>query len=123
MPDSHKDLLALLRAHDDGPAEHLWPGALARGAYHTADGGLAVFSAHLLRDELCAVTPEAQRLKLAMLKTYRSQRPYTILLRNSFISSNELFFDLDVIPSVARNLGDRGAPLMTFSAASAQLPR
>ena len=44
-----------------GPAEHLWPGAIARGAYHTADGGLAVFSAHLLRDEFCAPTVEAQR--------------------------------------------------------------
>ena len=45
----------------DGPAEHLWPGVIARGAYLGADGGLAVFSAHLLRDEFCPATPEALR--------------------------------------------------------------
>jgi hypothetical protein len=49
--------------YDDGPAEHLWPGTIARGAYLSADGGLAVFSAHVLRDQLCATTREAH-LKL-----------------------------------------------------------
>ena len=46
-----------------GPAEHLWPGSVARGAYLGADGGLAVFSAHLLRDGLGATT-RAGLLKL-----------------------------------------------------------
>jgi hypothetical protein len=47
--------------YDDGPAKHLWPGVIARGAYFTADGGLAVFSSHLLRDEFCAKTAAAQQ--------------------------------------------------------------
>jgi hypothetical protein len=47
--------------YDDGPAEHLWPGVMARGAYFSAEGGLAVFSAHLLRDEFSAATPAALR--------------------------------------------------------------
>ena len=47
--------------YDDGPAAHLWPGVIARGAYFSADGGLAVFSAHLLRDEFTAATPAALR--------------------------------------------------------------
>jgi hypothetical protein len=46
---------------DEGPAEHLWPGVIARGAYNSAEGGLAIYSAHLLRDELCAANVEAQK--------------------------------------------------------------
>jgi hypothetical protein len=46
---------------DEGPAEHLWPGVIARGAYNSAQGGLAIYSAHLLRDELCAADVEAQK--------------------------------------------------------------
>jgi LmbE family N-acetylglucosaminyl deacetylase len=38
---------------------------------------------------LCA---EMQRLKDAVLSTYKSQQPYTYLLRNSFVRSNELFY-------------------------------
>ena len=38
------------------------------------------------------VSTEAQRMKYEMLQAYRSQRPYTILLRNAFVRSNELFF-------------------------------
>ena len=49
--------------YDDGPAEHLFPGTIARGAYLSADGGLAVFSAHVLRDQFCAQTRDAH-LKL-----------------------------------------------------------
>jgi hypothetical protein len=54
--------------YDEGAAEHLWPGVIARGAYESADGGLAVFSAHLLRDELSAATP-AQLKKLLLDQT------------------------------------------------------
>jgi LmbE family N-acetylglucosaminyl deacetylase len=38
------------------------------------------------------VSPDGQRLKHEMLKIYRSQRPYTLLLRNAFVRRNELFF-------------------------------
>jgi hypothetical protein len=47
--------------YDDGPAEHLWPGVIARGSYNSADGGLAVFSSHILRDEFCALTMDDQQ--------------------------------------------------------------
>jgi len=54
-------LVVFAETYDDGPAPHLWPGVIARGAYNNADGGLAVFSSHLLRDELCATTVEQQK--------------------------------------------------------------
>ena len=38
------------------------------------------------------VSQRAQEVKAAMLASYRSQRPYSYLLRNSFVRSNELFF-------------------------------
>lgn len=48
---------------DDGPAEYGWPGSIALGAYYTADGGTAVFSSYLLRDEFCGLTLDEQRRK------------------------------------------------------------
>jgi hypothetical protein len=60
--DSRRQVMVVFtETYDDGPAAHLWPGVIARGAYHNAEGGLAVFSAHLLRDEFCATTVEQQR--------------------------------------------------------------
>jgi LmbE family N-acetylglucosaminyl deacetylase len=38
------------------------------------------------------VSAEGRRIKHEMLNVYRSQRPYTLLLRNAFVRSNELFF-------------------------------
>jgi len=38
------------------------------------------------------VSRDAQHLKYQMLQSYRSQRPYSILLRNAFVRTNELFF-------------------------------
>jgi LmbE family N-acetylglucosaminyl deacetylase len=38
------------------------------------------------------VSATAQAIKAAMLDAYKSQRPYTYLLRNAFVRSNELFF-------------------------------
>jgi hypothetical protein len=61
-------IVVFAETYDDGPAEHLWPGVLARGAYYSASGGLAVFSAHLLRDDLCAKSVEEQ-LRLLQDKT------------------------------------------------------
>lgn len=48
---------------DDGPAEYSWSGSIALGAYYTADGGTAVFSSYLLRDEFCGLTLDEQRRK------------------------------------------------------------
>jgi hypothetical protein len=61
-------IVVFVETYDDGAAEHLWPGVIARGAYNSADGGLAVFSAHLLRDEFSAATP-AQLKKLFLDQT------------------------------------------------------
>jgi hypothetical protein len=61
-------IVVFAETFDDGPAEHLWPGVIARGAYNTADGGLAVFSAHILQDQLSAPTP-AQIKKLFLDQT------------------------------------------------------
>jgi hypothetical protein len=51
-------IVVFAETYDEGPSDRLWPGVLARGAYNTADGGLAVFSAHILKDEFCATTVE-----------------------------------------------------------------
>jgi hypothetical protein len=50
-------LVVFVETYDDGPAEHLWPGVIARGGYNSARGGLAIFSAHILQDQLSAATP------------------------------------------------------------------
>jgi hypothetical protein len=57
----HQVIVVLAETYDEGPADHLWPGVIAQGAYYGATGGLAVFSSHLLRDEFCAPTLEQQR--------------------------------------------------------------
>jgi hypothetical protein len=61
-------IVVFVETYDDGPAEHLWPGVIARGAYNSADGGLAVFSAHILQDQLSAANP-AQLKKLFLDQT------------------------------------------------------
>ena len=57
-------VVVFAETYDNGPAEQLWHGALARGAYYTADGGAALYSAHLLKDEFCGLTLDEQRRKL-----------------------------------------------------------
>jgi hypothetical protein len=64
----HQIIVVFADNYDDGPAEHLWPGVIARGAYNSADGGLAVFSAHILQPQLAAPTP-AQLKKLFLDQT------------------------------------------------------
>lgn len=48
------------------------------------------------------VSTNAQVVKAAMLEAYRSQRPYTYFLRNSFVRRNELFFACSSEIEVAR---------------------
>jgi hypothetical protein len=45
-------LVVLAETYDPGPADVLWPGVLARGGYYGTTGGIAVYSAHLLRDDV-----------------------------------------------------------------------
>jgi LmbE family N-acetylglucosaminyl deacetylase len=45
-----------------------------------------------------ALSEQVQELKTNMLMTYKSQRPYVFLLRNTFVRKNELFF---VYPTAA----------------------
>jgi len=54
-------VVVFAETYDDGPAEHLWPGVIARGSYVPAAGGLAIYSAHILRDEFCALSVADQR--------------------------------------------------------------
>jgi hypothetical protein len=54
-------IIVFAETHDEGPAPHLWPGVMARGAYNNADGGLAIYTAHILKDGFCALTMEAQK--------------------------------------------------------------
>jgi hypothetical protein len=54
-------IVVFAETHDEGPADHLWPGVMARGAYNNADGGLAIYTSHILTDGFCALTVEAQK--------------------------------------------------------------
>ena len=45
------------------PAESTWNGTIALGGYKSAKSGLAMYSAHLLRDEFCALTMREQTQK------------------------------------------------------------
>jgi hypothetical protein len=47
--------------YEPGPAPIEWDGSIGRGAHFTADGGLAIMSAWILRDEFCATTLEEQK--------------------------------------------------------------
>lgn len=47
------------------------------------------------------LTRAVQQAKDALLLTYKSQRPYVFLLRNSFVRSNELFFVYNKVAKVA----------------------
>jgi len=54
-------IILFTETYDDGPAPRLWPGVIARGAYNNANGGLAIFSAHILKNEFAAITPSELR--------------------------------------------------------------
>ena len=57
-----KNLIILFtETYDSGPAKFEWPGGVALGARFSADGGFGLFSAWVLRPELCATTIEKQR--------------------------------------------------------------
>lgn len=47
-------ILVFAETYGFGSAENLWPGTIARGAYYTADGGLAIYSSHLLQNQFGA---------------------------------------------------------------------
>ncbi|HWS71648.1 MAG TPA: PIG-L family deacetylase [Thermoanaerobaculia bacterium] len=61
------------------------------------------------------LTREVQRAKDALLRTYKSQRPYTYILRSNFVRTNELFFVYE--PAVQVNV----VPLPATSAATARI--
>lgn len=47
--------------YGEGPAEYLWSGVIARGSHYTAEGGMAIYTSHILRDEFCRLNVAAQR--------------------------------------------------------------
>lgn len=48
--------------------------------------------------ETYPLSREVQKAKDALLQSYKSQRPYTYILRSSFVRSNELFFVDEPLP-------------------------
>lgn len=56
-------VVSFLETYDSGEARFEWPGGLALGGQRGVDGGMASFSAWILRDEFCATSMEEQ-LKL-----------------------------------------------------------
>jgi len=60
--DTDKHVIVVFaETYDFGPWPYLWPGVMARGAYYSAEGGLAIYTAHILRDEFCALSVAEQR--------------------------------------------------------------
>jgi LmbE family N-acetylglucosaminyl deacetylase len=57
------------------------------------------------------LTPELQKRKDALLQIYKSQRPYTAILRNTFVRTNELFL-----------VYDEGSEATVAAAAEARVP-
>lgn len=58
-PGTHL-LVSFMETYDEGPHPFEWPGGIALGGRWSADGGMATFSAWILRDEFCATTPAKQ---------------------------------------------------------------
>jgi len=53
-------IVGFLETYDEGPARFEWPGGVALGGRFSADGGLGIFSAWLLKDDFTATTEAAQ---------------------------------------------------------------
>lgn len=53
-------VVSFLETYDSGDAPFEWPGGLALGGQRGVDGGMASFSAWILRDEFCATSREDQ---------------------------------------------------------------
>jgi hypothetical protein len=60
VPTRHV-MVIFAEAYDQGPAKMEWNGTVARGTHLSADGGLGIFSAWVLKDEFCATSIEEQR--------------------------------------------------------------
>jgi len=54
-------IVLFAETYEPGPAPIEWNGSIGRGAHTTTDGGLAIMSSWILRDEFCATTYEQQR--------------------------------------------------------------
>lgn len=53
---SNQLIVAFMETYDPGPHSFEWPGGVALGGRYSANGGLGIFSAWILRDEFCATT-------------------------------------------------------------------
>lgn len=58
---TRRTTLVIPETWEDGPAKFAWPGHIARGSSTSPEGGIAMYSAWILRDEFCATTIEDQR--------------------------------------------------------------
>ncbi|MEK6260320.1 MAG: hypothetical protein AABP62_17010 [Planctomycetota bacterium] len=63
-PERHL-IVVFAETYEEGPAEEAWKGHIARGTANPPDGGLAVYSTWVLKDEFCALSvPEQRKLFL-----------------------------------------------------------
>jgi hypothetical protein len=61
-------IMVFPETYEPGPAPVEWGGSIGRGGHITTDGGVAIMSAWILRDEFCATT-YAEQKKLILDKT------------------------------------------------------
>lgn len=54
-------IIVFAETYDGGPAKFEWPGGVALGARFSTEGGVGLFSAWILRPELCATTLAQQK--------------------------------------------------------------
>jgi hypothetical protein len=59
-PASRNLYVVFAETYDDGPTKFEWRGGVALGARYTSTGGVGLFSAWILRDELCSPTVDGQ---------------------------------------------------------------
>ncbi|XZE51453.1 hypothetical protein SH139x_003104 [Planctomycetaceae bacterium SH139] len=53
-------IVAFMETYDEGPHPFEWPGGVALGGRYSANGGMGIFSAWILRDEFCRSTVAEQ---------------------------------------------------------------
>jgi hypothetical protein len=94
-------LVVFAETYDEGPAEEVWNGHLARGTANPPDGGLAIYSTWLLKDDFCALSVPEQR-KLLLDATPISGRK---AIGSTRANSPRFEFIEDAVGAVAHELG------------------
>ncbi|HWH77727.1 MAG TPA: hypothetical protein VNT76_10170, partial [Candidatus Binatus sp.] len=67
-------VLVFAETYDEGPADKVWPGHVAKAAAKPPNGGVGIFSAWILRDEFCLTNVAAQKRLFADMTPIRGRR-------------------------------------------------